>query len=87
MSGGRRRSGLDWDAALDAFDTQVQRQELAFRRGLPAPPDLELEPPTTAMTELQQLRAAGIVARSEELADDIVALLAARSRTARSAYA
>jgi hypothetical protein len=77
---------LDWDAALDSFDEQVHRQEAAFRRGLPAPLDLELDPPDGPMTEPQRLRARGIVARSEQLADDIVGLLAARSRSSRSAY-
>lgn len=77
---------LDWDAALDSFDQQVHRQEAAFRRGLPAAMDLVLDPPDGPMSPTQRLRAIGIVARSEALADDIVALLAARTRTTRSAY-
>jgi hypothetical protein len=75
-----------WDVALDAFDEQVRRQEVAFWRGLPAPLDLVLDPPSGPLSDDQRLRARGLVARSEALADEIVALLAARARTTRSAY-
>lgn len=69
-----------WEDVLDSLAAHIALQEQALRFGSPAPVDLEIDPPTTALSDLQRQRAIALFDRCEELLD----LAAARAVDARS---
>ena len=72
--------GSDWERVLDSLAAQIELQEAALRFGSAAPLDLEIDPPSSPLTEPERFRAIALFERCEELLD----LAAARAVGARN---
>ena len=76
-----------WSDLLDGLAAQVDLQENCIRLGHAPPPDLDIEPPPSAPTGDDRLRALELFERCEALALDAARSLASTRRGFRSAYA
>lgn len=75
-----------WTQALDAFERQLHRQQLALVGRGDVPIDLRIDPPDVPMSDTEQVRAIALMQRNDAMLGDTLALIKKSRRESASPY-
>ena len=76
----------EWTRVLDQLERQLRRQESALHRSGRLPEILQLERPTSAMSEAELVRATDLMQRTDALIGETLDAMAPMRRPSSSPY-